>query len=163
MEYKIKRFERERKYIGIKYDGGIESIKSANLPKLWNEFTEKLNNSDVKNLVEKNEAIGYISFPENFNETKLYDYIAACEVTEFLDCNNFTKVIIPSGDYLFFKIQFQNKAEEIDKLLVEVLPSLSSKFTFNKEFGFEFYPEEFKHLEENTYLYFVVQLLEHIH
>lgn len=160
MEYFIKNFEKDKKYVGIKYEGEIKSFKNVNLPELWNEFTEKLANSNVKNLIDNNEAIGYISYQENYNKAKSYDYIAACEVMEFEDCDEFSKIVIPSGKYLFFKIRFQNKAEEIDKLFEEILLSFSSKFNLNDKFSFEFYPEEFNHIDENTYLYFAVQLLE---
>ncbi|WDV46439.1 GyrI-like domain-containing protein [Clostridiaceae bacterium M8S5] len=159
MEYIIKRLTNDAKYVGLKYNGKIETFKTTDLPKLWGEFTEKLYKSSVENLIDKKEAIGYISYNMN-SKNKSYEYIASCEVSEFANCDNFTRVIIPAGRYIYFKLQFKNKAENLDELLTKVLPNLSSKFNFNRSFGFEFYPEDFNYLQEDTCLYFAVQLLE---
>ncbi|ARI78545.1 GyrI-like domain-containing protein [Halobacillus mangrovi] len=138
MKQKVKEFTRDRYFVGMKHPDLLSFHQSVDLPAFWTTFTERFYKSDICHLIDRKEAIGYISF---LNESHSYEYYAACEVGEFGETDGFEKIVIPMGEYLFFDIRFADKESEITSVL-ESLDQLP-------DFCFEFYPETFNHEEED--------------
>lgn len=107
MNFTLTSFSTDKYYVGFKYPALVTSMKQLDLPEFWEEFSKKFMKDEVSNLVEKKEAIGYMSFKNE--SSKSFEYYAACEVTEFGVTHDFHKIVIPKGDYLFFDIPFPTR------------------------------------------------------
>jgi predicted transcriptional regulator YdeE len=148
MDKNIVQFSADRYFVGMKYPDVIYIDQSVDLPSFWTTFSEKFYASTISHLIDKKEAIGYMNFSAEKKDDRSYEYVAACEVSQFGETDGFEKLEIPKGEYVFYDIRFADKEAEIKSVLnsLEQLPDIC----------FEFYPESFNHEEKDTRLFFVI-------
>lgn len=161
MNYRLTEFTEDRYYVGLKYPGviSLSRLEETDLPSFWNNFADEFSSRHVSNLVPKEEAIGYMERKKS-SDAELYGYLAACEVTKFGETSGFEKIVIPKGNYIFINICFTQKDEEIEYAFHYVQNELSSVFSVDLSFCFEYYPETFDHTEEDAILYLAFPIKE---
>jgi len=147
----------ERYFAGTQYQGGVQTSSgdTLHIPKIWQTFFHQIL-PQIKNITDVPHFIGLEIYPEDFIQTRRFDYYAMVETKELVQLPNIVSKTVPSGKYISFEIEFDRITDEI-MLCYDYLNQ--HRIPYDMTFDFEDYINDQNYTLKNQKLYFSIRLV----